>query len=167
MLLRWMRCDPCGSGNVPYEARGEMALNRGGNFHLVSALLQSLDCLRIMATLATVNFARGQIVDAVWFAEAVISWSPISIRATLLTSLPGWADILTVLWLNHWTLSSSFFLFFWGERSVKYQYKLNSSLHLPVYIDCVVTGFVSRYFFFLFVCSVVLNFELYFKKQSF
>lgn len=40
-------------------------------------------------------------VGGVWFAEAVISWAPISIRATLLTSLQRWADNSAVLWLTH------------------------------------------------------------------
>lgn len=40
-----------------------------------------------MATLATVDFPLGQIVDGAPLAEAVISRSSISIRATLLTLL--------------------------------------------------------------------------------
>lgn len=39
-------------------------------------------------------------VGALWFAEAVISWAPIPIRATLFTSLQSWADNSTVLGLT-------------------------------------------------------------------
>lgn len=82
----------------------EPLLWKRGNFHLVSALIDKAWLLENNGHFGNCQFSSRvncYRVGAVWFPEAVISWAPISIRTTLLTSLQRWADNSTVLWLTY------------------------------------------------------------------